>query len=166
MYIAAGSLVTVGGAAALWPIVDSLNPNAASMSHRVKIDLSDIAKGQRQTVLFNGKPIYIAHLTDAERASIVVGARPVAAELKKEQNREWAIFVGLCTRFNILLEGQEQQMRGDYGGWFCPICVSHFDLAGSVRKGIAPRDLEVPNYAFLDQTTIEFYSRPQPNPWS
>ena len=38
--------------------------------------------------------------------------------------------------------------RGDYGGWFCPCHGSHYDTAGRIRKGPAPRNLEVPPYAF------------------
>lgn len=39
---------------------------------------------------------------------------------------------------------------GDYGGWFCPCHGSHYDISGRIRRGPAPLNLEVPEYAFND----------------
>jgi ubiquinol-cytochrome c reductase iron-sulfur subunit len=44
---------------------------------------------------------------------------------------------------------------GDFGGWFCPCHGSHYDTAGRIRKGPAPRNLPVPVAAFFDETTIK-----------
>ncbi len=44
---------------------------------------------------------------------------------------------------------------GDFGGWFCPCHGSHYDTAGRIRKGPAPRNLPVPVAAFTDETTIK-----------
>ena len=44
---------------------------------------------------------------------------------------------------------------GDFGGWFCPCHGSHYDTSGRIRKGPAPRNLEVPPYSFIDDTTIQ-----------
>jgi ubiquinol-cytochrome c reductase iron-sulfur subunit len=43
---------------------------------------------------------------------------------------------------------------GDYGGWFCPCHGSHYDESGRIRRGPAPRNLEVPEYAFIADSTI------------
>ncbi|MDC0116256.1 Rieske 2Fe-2S domain-containing protein, partial [Octadecabacter sp.] len=44
---------------------------------------------------------------------------------------------------------------GDFGGWFCPCHGSHYDLAGRIRKGPAPRNLPVPTASFVDDTTLQ-----------
>jgi hypothetical protein len=44
---------------------------------------------------------------------------------------------------------------GEYGGWFCPCHGSHYDTAGRIRRGPAPRNLPVPVAAFTDETTIK-----------
>jgi hypothetical protein len=44
---------------------------------------------------------------------------------------------------------------GDFGGWFCPCHGSHYDTAGRIRRGPAPRNLPVPVAAFTDETTIK-----------
>jgi ubiquinol-cytochrome c reductase iron-sulfur subunit len=44
--------------------------------------------------------------------------------------------------------------RGDYGGWFCPCHGSHYDTSGRIRKGPAPKNLQVPGYAFTSDTKI------------
>lgn len=44
---------------------------------------------------------------------------------------------------------------GDYGGWFCPCHGSHYDTSGRIRKGPAPSNLVVPEYAYLSDTRIK-----------
>ena len=44
---------------------------------------------------------------------------------------------------------------GDYGGWFCPCHGSVYDTSGRIRKGPAPKNLEVPDYAFLSDTKVK-----------
>ena len=44
---------------------------------------------------------------------------------------------------------------GKEGGWFCPCHGSHYDTAGRVRKGPAPKNLVVPPYEFLNDTTVQ-----------
>ena len=53
--------------------------------------------------------------------------------------------VGICTHLGCIPKGQcLADAKGDYGGWFCPCHGSHYDTAGRIRKGPAPRNLEVP----------------------
>ena len=44
---------------------------------------------------------------------------------------------------------------GDYGGYFCPCHGSHYDSSGRIRKGPAPKNLEVPSYSFLSDSLIK-----------
>jgi len=48
----------------------------------------------------------------------------------------------------------EGEPRGDFGGYFCPCHGSHYDTAARVRKGPAPRNLEVPEYEFTTPTSV------------
>ena len=44
--------------------------------------------------------------------------------------------------------------KGEFGGYFCPCHGSHYDASGRIRKGPAPRNLEVPKYTFKDENTL------------
>jgi len=66
------------------------------------------------------------------------------------------VLVGICTHLGCIPKGQSMSdARGDFGGWFCPCHGSHYDTAGRIRKGPAPRNLEVPPYAFTSDTKIK-----------
>ena len=66
------------------------------------------------------------------------------------------MLVGICTHLGCIPKGQAlSDARGDFGGWFCPCHGSHYDTAGRIRKGPAPRNLEVPPYAFMSDTKIK-----------
>ena len=45
--------------------------------------------------------------------------------------------------------------KGDNIGWFCPGHGSHYDLSGRIRKGPAPKNMEVPKFEFVDNNTIK-----------
>jgi ubiquinol-cytochrome c reductase iron-sulfur subunit len=70
-----------------------------------------------------------------------------AARVKKP---EWLVVIGVCTHLGCIPLGQQ----GDYEGWFCPCHGSHYDTSGRIRKGPAPKNLEVPNYAFTSDTKL------------
>ena len=65
---------------------------------------------------------------------------------------EWLVMIGVCTHLGCVPIGNAS---GDFGGWFCPCHGSHYDTAGRIRKGPAPRNLDVPVAAFEDATTIK-----------
>ena len=44
---------------------------------------------------------------------------------------------------------------GDFDGWFCPCHGSHYDSAGRIRKGPAPKNLVLPPYEFLSDTLVQ-----------
>jgi len=76
-----------------------------------------------------------------------------SARVKKP---EWLVVVGVCTHLGCIPLGQKStDDRGLFGGWFCPCHGSHYDTAGRIRKGPAPRNLEVPPYAFTSDTKIK-----------
>ena len=75
-----------------------------------------------------------------------------------DQNRtldeagEWLVMMGVCTHLGCVPLGDG---AGEFGGWFCPCHGSHYDTAGRIRKGPAPRNLAVPVAAFTEETTIK-----------
>jgi len=71
------------------------------------------------------------------------------------QRPEWLVMVGVCTHLGCIPLGQNPgQSRGEFGGWFCPCHGSVFDTSGRIRRGPAPRNLDVPAYKFLDDGRI------------
>jgi len=175
MTVAAGSFAAVGGAAALWPFIDQMNPDASALSlSSIEVDLSPIQEGQSITVMWRGKPVFIRYRTPEEikRAKEVpLDELPdplarndnlgddVDAEDANRASKEkeyWLILVGICTHLGCIPKGQRVgDARGDYGGWFCPCHGSHYDTAGRIRKGPAPRNLEVPPYGFMTETKVK-----------
>ena len=67
----------------------------------------------------------------------------------------WLITMGVCTHLGCVpLGAGEGENRGPYGGYFCPCHGSAYDTAARIRKGPAPLNLEVPEYAFTSDTVI------------
>ena len=107
-------------------------------------------------VLFEPSPVFKAGLpsdyTVGEVSTKWVKAQRVW--IVRDKEGIYVIFA-LCTHLGCIPLGQKRgERRGDFGGWFCPCHGSHYDTAGRIRKGPAPLNLLVPEYAFLDDTTI------------
>jgi ubiquinol-cytochrome c reductase iron-sulfur subunit len=162
LYLAAGAFAAVGGAAAIWPFIDTMNPAADVLAlSTTEVDLSPIEVGQRVTVKWRGKPVFIDRRTEqqvAEAQSVDIAALrdPQSdADRVKEGKAEWLIVVGVCTHLGCIPLGQKQgQQRGNFGGWFCPCHGSHYDTSGRIRQGPAPENLPVPDYEFLTDTSV------------
>jgi len=150
----------VGAALATWPLIRSLNPSADVMAlASVTVDLSEVEPGQAIEVMWRGKPVWIRHMTAAEIAEAEAvdpsGYRDPETYADRVQRREWLVQIGVCTHLGCIPLGHKPgEPKGDYGGYFCPCHGSHYDSAGRIRKGPAPRNLDVPPYVFEDDTTI------------
>lgn len=161
LYIATGTAAVVGTAATLWPFIDSMRPSAdVGAIATIDVDLTSIEPGQRVTVKWRGKPVFIVHRTEALIAQARADdANPNLIDPAPDSGRverpEWLVLVGVCTHLGCIPLGQHDgDPRGPFGGWFCPCHGSIYDSSGRVRKGPAPRNLEVPPYAFLDDIRI------------
>ena len=158
--LTATALGGIGAAMALWPFLDTMNPAQDVLALSTsEVDLSPIAEGQRVTVTWRKKPVFIDRRTKQQieeaRKVPMSELRDPQTDEARAQKPEWLIMVGVCTHLGCVPLGQkETQPRGEFGGWFCPCHGSHYDTAGRIRKGPAPRNLQVPAYQFTSDTTI------------
>lgn len=161
MQLLAAAFGGVGGIMALWPMINSLNPARDTLAlATVEVDISGIPEGQSRTVMWQGKPVFIRHRTAEEiKAAQDVDVRSLAdkeSDKERVQRPEWLVTVGVCTHLGCVPTGQKPtEARGEYDGWLCPCHGSHYDTSGRIRKGPAPKNLPVPPYAFLNDTTIK-----------
>jgi ubiquinol-cytochrome c reductase iron-sulfur subunit len=160
LILAAGAFSALGAAAALWPFINSMNPAADTLAlASIETDLSSMQDGQRIKVMWRGKPVFVDRRTPKEieeaRAVNVSDLRDPQTDAERVKKPEWLVVVGVCTHLGCVPLGTSPtEPRGDFGGWFCPCHGSHYDTSGRIRKGPAPKNLAVPAYQFLTDTTI------------
>jgi len=156
IFTASYTLGAVGVGAAVWPLIDQMNPDASVKAlASTEVDISSLQPGQSITVLWRGKPVFIKRRTEEE----ILEARKV--ELKelpdpekdedRAKNPEWLVMLGMCTHLGCVPLAD----KGEYGGWFCPCHGSHYDTSGRIRKGPAPTNLEIPKYEFVNTNIIK-----------
>ncbi len=160
---AAGS---AAGLAAVVPFVDSMMPSerAKAMGAPVEVDIANIAPGERLTVEWQGKPVWILHRTKeqidsvAKSDDLVVDPGVEQAQQPstltgnklRAQKPEFFVAVGVCTHLGCSPVFQAESDR-----FYCPCHGSKFDLAGRVYKGVpAPLNLVVPDYVFLSDSKL------------
>ena len=133
-----------------------MNPSADVQAlATVDIDLTGLEPGNSRTVLWRGAPVFVRYRTPEE---IEQAAQDDTADLpdpatdaSRAQDPRFLVLVGVCTHLGCIPIGDGQ---GEYQGWFCPCHGSHYDTSGRIRKGPAPKNLAVPPYSFVDDTTI------------
>ena len=161
--IAAVSFAGIGVAAIALPLINQMNPSADVLAlASIEVDLSAIQPGQAIKTSWRKQPIFIRNLTPAEidaASKVDVGSLrdpQTLAERTKAGKENWLITLGVCTHLGCVpLGAAEGESRGDFGGYFCPCHGSHYDTAARVRKGPAPKNLVVPNYAFTSDTVVQ-----------
>ena len=146
----------VGVGAAVWPLVDQMNPDASVKAlASTEVDISTIQPGQSITVLWRGKPVFIKRRTqkeiDSARSVDLKNLKHPEKDEDRAKDPEWLVMVGICTHLGCVPLAD----KGEYDGWFCPCHGSHYDTSGRIRKGPAPANLEVPKYEFVDNNTIK-----------
>jgi ubiquinol-cytochrome c reductase iron-sulfur subunit len=169
LYYATAATGGVATGAAVWPLINSMNPSADVISQSsIVIDLTDVTVGSRVTVSWAGKPVFIWRrspevIAEARATSLNDLVDPIddtrenpnnSQEMPAlDQNRsageggEWLIVIGVCTHLGCVPVGQDGSGVGEFGGWFCPCHGSHYDRSGRIRKGPAPRNLDIPPYS-------------------
>ncbi|MEZ5911004.1 MAG: ubiquinol-cytochrome c reductase iron-sulfur subunit [Paracoccaceae bacterium] len=171
LYYATAGAGAVATGAAVWPMVNQMNPSAdvAALSS-IFVDVSGVEVGTQLTVKWLGKPVFIRRrtadeiqagrdvaLTDlvdtgAENANKGPEADASDENRTLDEAGEWLVMMGVCTHLGCVPLGDG---AGDFGGWFCPCHGSHYDTAGRIRRGPAPRNLPVPVAEFTDESTIK-----------
>jgi ubiquinol-cytochrome c reductase iron-sulfur subunit len=162
LVLAGSAMGVVAAGAAVWPLISSMNPAADTLAAGapVDVDLAPIAAGQSITVVWRGKPIFIRHRTEKEIKEAqdvdVATLRDPQADSARVKKPDWLVLIGICTHLGCIPLGQKTgEPRGEYDGWFCPCHGSQYDSSGRIRKGPAPRNLEVPAYAFTNDHIIK-----------
>lgn len=161
LQLATGAFGAVGVAAVAWPFIQQMNPAADTLAlATIEVDISKIAVGQAIKVKWRGKPVFIRHRSKAEidSAAATKAGDMIDPEEDKArvQKAEWLVLVGVCTHLGCIPLGTSQgETKGDFNGWFCPCHGSHYDTSGRIRKGPAPRNLEVPQYTFVSDTVVK-----------
>ena len=155
------ALAGIGATAFVWPLIDQMNPAADTLAlASTEIDLSSLEEGQAITVKWRGKPVFVRHRTadeikQAQEVSLE-GMRDPQTDSERVTKEKYIVLVGVCTHLGCVPLGQKSgDVKGQYGGWFCPCHGSHYDHSGRIRKGPAPTNLEVPSYKFLSDTVIK-----------
>jgi ubiquinol-cytochrome c reductase iron-sulfur subunit len=167
LFVATGAVGAVTAGAAIWPLVDQMNPSQSVLAlATIDIDVSGLSEGQQLTVKWRGKPVFVRYRTEAEieaarsvdvsslpdsvaRNANAAGADATDANRTLGESGEYIVMMGVCTHLGCVPLGQQ----GDYNGWFCPCHGSHYDTAGRIRKGPAPQNLPIPELAF-DGSTV------------
>ena len=170
LYYATAGTGAVAVGAAVWPLVNQMNPSAdVKALSSIRVDISSVEPGTQLTIKWLGKPVFIRRRTEEEIAKAravdmselpdpVAENNNLAADAPAtDENRamagkeDWLVMIGVCTHLGCVPLGD----AGDFGGWFCPCHGSHYDTAGRIRKGPAPRNLLVPVAEFVDETTLK-----------
>ncbi len=179
LYYATAGTGAVAVGAAVWPLVNQMNPSADVLAlSSIRVDVGNVEPGTQLTVKWLGKPVFIRHRSGAEiqEAKVQDEAGPDTLPdpnarnanisdpnaLATDANRvmpspdgeapgAWIVQMGVCTHLGCVPLAD----AGDFGGWFCPCHGSHYDLSGRIRKGPAPENLPIPPASWADDTTIK-----------
>ncbi len=177
--IASSCAGAVGVGAVAVPFVSTFQPSerAKAAGAAVEVDIADIKPGEKKTVEWRGKPVWIIRRTPEQLATLPTLDNQLAdpksarkpAELTPEYARnegrsikpEFFVAVGICTHLGCspsdkFQSGPQASLPDDWkGGFLCPCHGSTFDLAGRVFKNKpAPDNLEIPPHMYLSDSRL------------
>lgn len=177
--IASSCMGAAGGVAVAVPFVSTFQPSerARAAGAPVEVDISALKPGEKMTVEWRGKPVWIIKRTPEQLASLSKVdsqlADPQSLRKPDEFTPEYArnehrsikpeimVAVGICTHLGCspsdkFTPGAQPSLPDDWaGGFLCPCHGSTFDMAGRVYKNKpAPDNLPVPPYMFLSDTRL------------
>jgi ubiquinol-cytochrome c reductase iron-sulfur subunit len=163
IHIATVSFAGVGAAAVAMPLVSQMSASADVLAlASIEVDVAAIQPGQSIKTSWRKQPVFIRNLTPAEIEEAnkvdVGGLRDpqTLADRTKPGKENWLITLGVCTHLGCVpLGAAAGEVKGEYGGYFCPCHGSHYDTAARIRKGPAPTNLVVPEFAFISDTVVK-----------
>jgi ubiquinol-cytochrome c reductase iron-sulfur subunit len=168
----------VGGAFVAVPFVSSFQPSerAKAAGAAVEVDISALQPGEKVTVEWRGKPVWIMKRTPEQLAALPKFDGQLAdpksdrtayptPDYAKNTHRsikpEIFVGVGICSHLGCspsdkFQAGPQPSLPDDWqGGFLCPCHGSTFDLAGRVFKNKpAPDNLEVPPHMYVSDTKL------------
>ena len=169
----------LGGVAAAVPFVSTFAPSerAKAAGAAVEADISGLKPGEKMTVEWRGKPVWIVRRTkeqvdalpklDPQLADPLSKRNPgeLTPEYARNEHRsikpEFLVAVGICSHLGCspsdkFTPGAQPSLPDDWqGGFLCPCHGSTFDMAGRVFKNKpAPDTLEVPPHVYLSDTRL------------
>ena len=170
LYVATAAAGTVATAAAVWPLVNQMNPSADVQAlASIQVDVSALGPGSQMTVKFLGKPVFIRRRTPEEieaaravevsslpdplarNANLPADTPATDADRALDGDEEWLVMIGVCTHLGCVPLSE----AGDYDGWFCPCHGSHYDTSGRIRQGPAPENMHIPVAGFVSDGIIQ-----------
>ena len=168
----------VGGAAVAVPFVSTFTPSerAKAAGAPVRVDVGALQPGEKLTVEWRGKPVWIVRRTPEQLASLKK-TEPQLADPKSDRTQcptpdyaknehrsikpEYFVAVGICSHLGCspsdkFQPGAQPSLPDDWqGGFLCPCHGSTFDMAGRVFKNKpAPDNLEVPPHMYLSDAVL------------
>ena len=176
---ATATVASVGIGMTAYPFLASLQPSAraAAVGGPIQVDLRLIQPGERITVVWRGKPVWIVQRTQealrrmAEPEWLNELRDPLSNETTQQPNytrnatrslrEDYFVAIALCTHLGCvpLYEPQPDGSRSSnlwIGGFFCPCHGSRFDLAGRVVRNVpAPSNLVIPPHTFVGPHRLE-----------
>ena len=177
--IASGCVGAVGAGFVAVPFVSSFSPSerARAAGAAVEADISGLKPGEKMTVEWRGKPVWIVRRTPEQLAELPKVDASLADPKSERTNfsttpkyarndfravkPEYLVVVGICTHLGCspgdkFTPGPQPSLPADWpGGFLCPCHGSTFDMSGRVFKDKpAPDNLEVPPYTYLSDTRL------------
>jgi ubiquinol-cytochrome c reductase iron-sulfur subunit len=163
IYLATGAVAGLGAVSLAWPFVMQMDKAADTLAAgSIEINLDSLEEGQQLKTLWRGKPVFVRHRTAAEISEAVntdisdcpdpqLDSERLVAGPDGKVNPKFLVMVGVCTHFGCVPVGE----AGDFDGWYCPCHGSHYDTSGRIRKGPAPKNMEIPPYEYLSASVIK-----------
>jgi ubiquinol-cytochrome c reductase iron-sulfur subunit len=177
--IASSCAGAIGAGFVAVPFIKSFEPSerARAAGAPVEVDISALKPGEKMTVEWRGKPVWIVRRTPAQLAELPKNDKELADPYSKRDNfsttpefarndwrslkPEYLVVVGICTHLGCspgdkFTPGPQPSLPDDWpGGFLCPCHGSTFDMAGRVFKDKpAPDNLEVPPYTYLTDSRL------------
>jgi len=177
--IASGCAGAVGAGFLAVPFVRSFEPSerARAAGAPVEVDISGIKPGEKLTVEWRGKPVWIVRRTPEQLAELPKLDKELADPMSQRTTfattpefarndwrslkKEYLVVVGICSHLGCspgdkFTPGPQPSLPSDWqGGFLCPCHGSTFDMSGRVFKDKpAPDNLEVPPYMYLSDSRL------------
>lgn len=169
----------IGGAAVAVPFISTFQPSerAKAAGAAVEVDIGGLKPGEKMTVEWRGKPVWIVRRTPEQLATLpkLDGQLADPKSLRKPDEftpayarnegrsikPEFLVAVGICTHLGCspsdkFQTGAQASLPDDWqGGFLCPCHGSTFDIAGRVFKNKpAPDNLEIPPHMYLSDSRL------------